>query len=220
MTTALTATDLATRPAGQARVLLMPLDIELSLVTTGGLLEPRADWTQAAHHNLRAGLRAALGARRARLVEYGEPQDPLQLRAHQQIAKLHQAVGNSVLRHADRLGMQPLPTLRGRFDWTLGAEARALAGDSAAEYALFVYARDSHPGAGRGAAIVLAAAAGISVPGGELVAFASLVDLRSGRLAWFNRLMAPRGAAGTVADLRSPAGAARAARDLLKDLPL
>src|SRR5574337_268961 len=52
--------ELAPQAPGPARVLLMPLDVELSELTAGGMLEPRADWTEQAKTHVRAALDALL----------------------------------------------------------------------------------------------------------------------------------------------------------------
>jgi hypothetical protein len=52
------------------------------------------------------------------------------------------------------------------------------------------------------------------VPGGQQVGFGSLVDLRTGDLLWFNRLINPAG------DLRTPEPAMKAVDTLLVQLPL
>ena len=41
---------------GEHRILLMPIDVELSLLQASGLLEPKADWTQQARTHLTTAL--------------------------------------------------------------------------------------------------------------------------------------------------------------------
>ena len=60
----------------------------------------------------------------------------------------------------------------------------------------------------------VAAAAGISVPGGSQIGFASLVDLDSGQVVWFNRLFR------TVGDLRNEVDADVSVDVLLSDFPM
>lgn len=199
------------------RVALMPLDVELSLLGTGGMLEARADWTQAARGFLEAALERQLASRRvdlARPAAEDLDRDP----EYVQLTKLHEAVGAAILANAPPNG--PLPTLRKRFDWSLGGSAAQLARGTDADYALFVYVRDSYATAGRKAlvvgAILVGAATGIvpSVSLGQQVGFASLVDLRTGDLVWFNRLSSETG------DLREAEPAGKTAANLLEDFPL
>jgi hypothetical protein len=49
------------------------------------------------------------------------------------------------------------------------------------------------------------------VPGGSQVGFASVVDLKTGDIVWFNRLIRPQG------DLRTPAAAAETVKALVSD---
>ncbi len=52
------------------------------------------------------------------------------------------------------------------------------------------------------------------MPGGQQVGFASLVDLETGDIVWFNRLVSG------VGDLRTAEPARAAVDDLLADFPL
>ena len=112
------------------------------------------------------------------------------------------------------------PTLKGEFDWTLGEEARVLAEDSGADYALFVYVRDSYASAARQAliasSIIVGAFTGIVIvpTGGHQVGFASLVDLRDGDIMWFNFLSSASG------DLRMEEPARKVIEKLLEGIPL
>jgi len=203
-------------PGGSiARILLMPADVEVSELTAAGLLEPNAQWTQQGSRNIGTALRAVLGARGKELVEYRVGDDPLSVVSpeHQQIFKLHEAVGRSILVHKYIQGFE-LPTKKDRFDWTLGTGARSLMQSYGTDYALFVYARDSFASAGRVALIFTAALFGVAVPGGHQEAFASLIDLKSGDIVWFNVM------ARGVGDLREPDSARVAVESLLSNLPL
>ncbi len=83
-----------------------------------------------------------------------------------------------------------------------------------ADYALFVFMRDSYASAGRVAVIAVAALLGVGMQGGVQLGFASLVDLRTGEVMWFNRLVSG------VGDLRTPEPARQAIESLLTDVPL
>ena len=67
---------------------------------------------------------------------------------------------------------------------------------------------------GRVAVIFIGALLGVGIPGGQQVGFASLVDLQSGDVVWFNRLLKGTG------DLRKADLARSASEDLLSKLPL
>jgi hypothetical protein len=206
--TALKRTD-----AQQARILLMPLNVQLSEVTAGGLLEPKADWTTAANEHIVTALRAEKSARNIQMAEFDEAKAPADKRDDLlQLVKLHGAVGQSIMIH-QYIEQLALPTKKGTFDWSLGPNTRALKETYSADYALFVFVRDSYASAGRAAMIFVGAVLGIAVPGGAQVGFASLVDLETGNVVWFNRLA--RGAG----DLRTEPAARETVQTLIAGLP-
>jgi hypothetical protein len=211
-TDSFTASPTLQRPAGTARVLLMPPDIELYELLASGMQEPRAEWTEAARRNVDAAIADILRPEEAELVPYAAPAfDVAAERRHTQLIKLHDAVGSSIL--AYQYGPNQLPGKEDHFDWTLGSGASELQRDFGADYALFVYMRDSYSSAGRKALMIgLALLGGVS--GGSQVGFASLVDLKTGNIVWFNRLIS------TVGDLRTPEPAHDAVEQLLSDQPL
>ena len=121
--------------------------------------------------------------------------------------------GQSILVHK-YIPYSALPTKKDKFDWTLGPDAAVLGEEYDADYALFVYMRDSFASSGRMAVILVGALFGVGVPGGQQIGFASLVDLRTGQILWFNRLFSE------VGDLREPESAHTAVEYLLDELPL
>ena len=205
---------LETLPRGRGGVALMPPDIELAEVSAGGVAVPKADWTEAARGHLDAALQAERVQRNLRLVAFDDSKLPQAQQAElDQVQRLHGAVGRAILRY-HYIPQQGLPTKQGRFDWTLGPAARDLRQVTGADHALFIWIRDSYTSAGRVVVQILAAAVfGVAVPGGVQVGFASLVDLDSGDIVWFNRLARPSG------DLRTAPAAAETARVLLTGFP-
>ena len=199
---------------GVSKVLVMPADIELSELTAGGLMEPNAAWTKTARFNVDKELAQTLAPYGAQIVRYGlldedEVYDP----AHVQAVKLHDAVGVTILLHKYVAGLE-LPTKKDKFDWSLGDSVSGLRNTYDADYALFVYMRDSFASGGRVALIMFGALLGVGIPGGTQVGFASLVNLNSGDIVWFNRLARAEG------DLREPKLAQEAVDHLLTEIPL
>ncbi|MEA3299174.1 MAG: DUF4136 domain-containing protein [Pseudomonadota bacterium] len=194
-----------------ARILLMPMDVELSILTAAGLLEPQAEWTGNAMGYMTKSLegnfsRAGYDIR----VHDNNDEDPASDLA--QLRKLHEAVGLSVLTH--HIGPLKLPTKKGGvFDWTLGTPAQQLKAAGAADYALFVFVRDSYSSGGRVALQIGMAILGAHVPGGQQLGFASLVDLNTGNVVWFNYLGRGTG------DLRNQAAADKTVAALLDEFP-
>jgi hypothetical protein len=203
------------KSGGKVSVLLMPADVELSLLTTGGLLEPNAEWTEQGRRNVVAALKEEMAERNIDTVSYGDDSDGgYQIAvADEQLVKLHEAVGGAIRVHSYTPGFA-LPTMKDRFDWTLGEEVRRLHDDHGADYALFVYAQDSFSSDGRVALNIALAILGAGVHGGQQVAFASLVDLDDGRVIWFNVLQSGGG------DLRDPKLARQSIDQLLDSSPL
>ena len=188
-----------------ARIVLMPTDIELYEVSGGGVLEPRADWTSAAAQHIRDLLKKSkLGTQLSEMAE--EPDDAVVNLLH-----LHRAVSSSVVIH--HYGFLKLPTKEGKLDWSLGADAALLRSRSGADYALFVWMRDSYASPARKAAMVMAALVGMGVSGGAQVGYSSLVELATGRMLWFNRVSRLRG------DLREQESAQETIDALLRDFP-
>lgn len=198
-------------PVADSKVMVVQPDVKLAVLTAAGLQEPRADWSQSARANLNAAINDALKGK-AHRFEALDPQASMDGRAGQ-LLRLHEAVGQSILVYS--YGGLKLPTKAKGFDWTLGEGAQVLGQEHQASYALFVTGRGTYASAGRAAVMVGAAILGVSVPMGSQQVFASLVDLRTGQVVWFNVATA-----GPNADIRSAEGATALTRDLLKGAPL
>jgi hypothetical protein len=136
----------------------------------------------------------------------GDPEDrELSL----ELVSFHRAVGAAVLLHQYQ-GLT-LPSKQGKFDWSLGPSVAAIARTHEANYALFLFVRDSYATAGRVAMIAVAALLGAGVQGGSQIGFASVVDLKTGDIVWFNWLARASG------DLRTPQAAAETVKALVSD---
>ena len=199
------------RAQGTSRMVLMPLDVELSHLTAGGLLEPDAEWTEQAKRNMHTALMEEARSRKVELIDFdpnrGTPQDREMSLA---LTHLHRAVGNSILFHEYNPTFA-LPSKHGKFDWSLGPEAAAIARSQNADYAMFLFVRDSYTTGGRVALIAVAAVFGIGLQGGSQVGFASVVDLKTGDIVWFNRMARLSG------DLRTPDVAGETVTTLVGD---
>lgn len=210
-TTNVKLADTSSSPPADAKILIIQPDVQLSLLTAGGLLEPRADWSQQARDNLAHEITATLDGRSHPITTL-DPSTAMEGRAGQ-LLRLQEAVDISILNY-NMMGVA-LPTKKDKFDWTLGDGTKVLAETYDADYALFTYGRGSFSSGGRKAAWLAGAALGLSIPMGSQQTFASLVDLKTGRVVWFNTALAPAGM-----DIRTPAGAADLTKALLKDVPL
>lgn len=199
--------------AENRRIVIMPVDVELSELSAAGIPVPKADWTETAHTHVNKALTAAMQQRSATIVNDASDTRTAALDRDQlQLIKLHGAVGRSILLHQFEAPTK-LPTKSDTFNWTLGPDARLLKEAYGADFALFTHVRDSYSSSGRVAVIIFAAILGVSVQGGQQLGFASLVDLNSGQIVWFNRLARNEG------DLRTAEPATTSIDLLLKDFP-
>lgn len=193
-----------------ARIAIMPVDIELFSISAGGIVEPKADWTEAASRHFKSALlekKKKLGAASIELSE--KDVDDLA-----EINALHAAIARAIALHHFGPSNLSLPTKDGKLDWSLGEAVRPIKQKTGADYALFSWIRDSYASAERVATFILFALIGaIGIPGGMQTGYASLVDLETGRILWFNRLERGYG------DLREPDKAAETLDALLTDFP-
>ena len=212
-----------TPPQGDYKLLVLRPDVAVGSLTTGGMVEPRADWTEQARTNIIAALRAQQAARGGKLtiVEHrnelaGVPEQELA-----DVERLNFVVDESIVEHK-YLGNY-LPTKRrSGLDWTLGEDAVRLGQKSGYDYALFLHAEDEVASKGRIALGVLGLAGCVvgfcapNVGGAEQLDYASLVDLRTGDVVWVNVVDAASQVPGIkFGDLRTPEGAAQMVERLL-----
>jgi hypothetical protein len=202
-------------PQGDYRLLVMRPDVTVNSLTMGGLPEARADWTEQARANIINALRAQQATRGGK-TQVLSRRNELPGVSEQTVAdleRLHAAVGNSIALH--KYAGAYLPTKRGKgIEYTLGDDAVQVGRKTGYEYALFLYAQDNIASTGRTALQVLGIAGcaiGFCAPSGgsSQMAYASLVDLRTGEVVWFNVLQTGSQLPGVkFGDIRNPQGAA------------
>jgi hypothetical protein len=191
------------------RFLVMEPDIKYYLLTASGIPEPHAEWTSAARKNFASALKAYADERGTEVVMIT---DSKQLGAAEiAYSKLHSAVGLTI--QVNYYGQLHLPSKEGEFDWGLGPGVAEIGEKYNADYALFSYYRDYEASGGRVAFAVLAALAGAVVPLGAEQGFASLVDLKTGNIVWFNMITATSG------ELRDEEGARTVVAQLFANMP-
>lgn len=203
-------------PKGSFRLLVMQPDINVGVLTAGGMVEHREDWTEQAKRHVRTALISQQNRRGVQTKVAASREDtgadPVIV---DDLTELHSMVGASIRLH--KYAPFPLPTKRDKFDWTLGERAVEFGTATHYDYALFLHAQDSFSSGGRVALQVAGALAcgfGICVmpQGGMQVAFASLVDLKTGQVVWFNTL------ASSVGDIRTQEGADEMVKSLLDSM--
>lgn len=197
------------RLPNNAKVAIMPTDIELFSISAGGVPEPKADWTEAASKHFKAALIAKKKSLGATTVELSEQDAD----AVAEVNTLHAAIARAVSLHHFGTSSFYLPTKAGKLDWSLGDTVRPIKEKSGADFALFSWIRDTYASGERVATMIVLALFGIGVPGGSQVGYASLVDLNTGRIVWFNRLLRAGG------DLREADKAVETLNTLLDNFP-
>jgi hypothetical protein len=204
-------------PAGSYKLVVMRPDVSVGVLTAGGLTEPREDWTNTARENIFTALEAQQRSRGGDTSIARTYKDAgSDTEAVLELNRLHEAVGKSIRLHKYTPGAQ-LPTKQRRFDWTLGERAIQYGSSSGNDYALFLHAQDSFSSGGRvalQAVSILGCVVGVCIipEGGQQIAFASLVDLHSGQVVWFNFIVS------SVGDIREKAGAEQLVSRLLGDM--
>ena len=212
-----------TPPSGDYKLLVLRPDVTVGSLTTGGMVEPRADWTDQARRSIVDALRAQQASRGGK-VTILEHRDQLAGVTEQELAdveRLNFAVDQSIVEHKYLADYLPTKRRKG-LDWTLGADAVRLGQKTGYDYALFLHAEDEVASGGRVALGVLGLAGcfiGICAPnvgGQQQLDYASLVDLKTGEVVWFNVVSAGSEIPGIkFGDLRTPQGAAQMVDRLL-----
>jgi hypothetical protein len=204
------APGFASLPKG-ATVAIMPTDIELFSISAGGVFEPKADWTEAASKHFRDALmqkNRTLGLSAMELAQKDAEEVD-------EINSLHGAIARAIAMH--HFGNLKLPTKDGKLDWSMGESVQPIKKTTSADYALFSFVRDSYASDERKAAMVAIAILTLgraALTMGVQTGYASLVDLNTGRIVWFNQLMRGTG------DLREPEKAAETIDALLREFPV
>jgi hypothetical protein len=194
-----------------AKVALMPTDIELFVISAGGVVEPKADWTEAASKHFRDALmqkNQTLGLSAVELAQKDADEAD-------EINSLHGAIARAIAMH--HFGNLKLPTKDGKLDWSMGESVQPIKKATSADYALFSFVRDSYASDERKAAMVAIAILTLgraALTMGAQTGYASLVDLNTGRIVWFNQLQRGTG------DLREPEKAAETLDALLREFPV
>jgi len=191
----------------QSRILLMPPDIKYYRVTASGITEPNADWTQSARTQFDSAFQKFEEINALEVIE-ASPEELSDIAV--EYDKLHSAVGNTIL--INHFGMTKLPAKDGAFDWSLGQGVSDLLAMNNERYALFVHYRDYQASGGRVGVAIFASLLGATVYTGHQAGFASLVDLNTGEVVWFNHVPLARG------DMRSEKGAGQLVDQLFASL--
>jgi hypothetical protein len=212
-----------TLPEGDYKLLVLRPDVTVGSLTTGGMVEPRADWTDQARSSIVAALRAQQAGRGGHVlvVEHRNEVPGVTAQELADMERLNAVVDESIVLHK-YLG-DYLPTKRAKgLDWTVGEDAVSLGRKTGYDYALFMHAEDQVASTGRIALGVIGLAGCIvgfcapNIGGATQLDYASLVDLKTGEVVWFNVVRAGSQVPGIkFGDLRTPQGADQMVERLL-----
>jgi hypothetical protein len=200
----------ALSPPINPSVLVLPADVEISLMNAGGNLEPRADWSEAARKGLYAALEEYFFEKGVLPVSYeGE------VLADRDVDVIRQAnVNLDAIELAQVRGTMP-----GLRSYALTPELLENMEKYEADYAAFVMLRASQASGGRVAVGLLAAVGGISLEMGNASYRVAIFDLRDGQVTWANFDAEALGVLGNPAEASSEAWQ-KSFESLFRDFPL
>jgi hypothetical protein len=204
-----TLADGFTQRSLHSKLVILPFDVELFAISGPGVFEPKAEWTQLAVTHITQHIeakRAVFGTH----VQYLTEAD---MAGFDELRQLHQLVATAIGFHHFGAAAA-LPTKNSQLNWSLGSAAvKAFRDKTAADYVMFTFVRDSYATTQHKVGMALGALLGVAIPGGQQLAYASLVDLQTGQISWFNRLTRANG------DLRDPVSAKETFDALMVNFP-
>ena len=177
-----------TRPVPH-KVLVLPADISVYHISTGGVTEEIKKWSDLANRNARAAIESyAKQSKKFQLVPM-----PKLTRHEKRIMNEHIALYNIVGRMGLSYFSGPWQHKRSKFDYSIGPGLKFLADKTGADTAMLTVGIDYVSSGGRKAAAVGLLLAGIfighgaRVPLGYSSLVVGLIDLRTGNLLWIKR---------------------------------
>ena len=208
----LTKEAFAFSATGQVRVVLFRPDVAVGEQSTGGVDEPNAGWTEQAREQLTAALGKAQAERNIALKLMPDL-DGDEAKLMSDYRKLFKIVADNIIKHR-LFALDPLPTKKDTFDWTLGEGASRLGALGSGDYGLFIYTLDSYESSSRKMARLLASTIAAEQPKEVNMGYAGLVDLTTGDLVWINVDVKMTG------DVRTSEGASLRIAELLDGFPV
>jgi hypothetical protein len=158
-------------------VLLVSPRIDVYELSPGGAALPKTDWSEAARRHAQTAIERVFDRSRRVVVGYVPPADQERQRRHAELINIHALVRAAIIMHRYGDGFD-LPSKQGRFEWTLGPGASILREDRpAATCALFVELTERR---------LSRHFVRVGNLGDDFTASASIVDLGSGAVLWFN----------------------------------
>lgn len=193
------------------KIVVFRPDVQVGSLGTSGIESPNAEWTEQGRKNLATAL-VKDQARQSNQVIFMEDREGAEGQMIADYQSLFRAVSGAIFQH--KFFGPKLPTKKGKFDWTLGPDVKKIGDMTGSNYALLLYTHDSYGTGGRKAMQIMALLAfGAVVQAGIHVSYASLVDLDTGQVVWFNVKLGANG------DPREVDGAEVRIAQLLETMP-
>jgi hypothetical protein len=193
------------------RIVVLKKDISVAEVTTGGLDQPKADWTKQAQASFDAALLSNLAGRSIQYVSLPDLKgDDAKLLSN--YLGLLKVAEDQAVKHEVFAG-EALPTKNSELSWTLGPQISGLGTKIGADYGLIVFNRNSYVSKGRQSAENIAALMGVEPTTGVHAGSITLVDLKTGDIVWMNIDVELQG------DIRNSSGSMEQVAQLMRNFP-
>ena len=187
-------------------VAVLPLDVEVAELNTGGISEKRDDWTVKTIDNLNRAITRFTACKPVNASAKLPEADLAEIRA------LFRAITQNQFFHGF-YGPPLITSVRGPLVYQMGP-MDSLFDVTQSDAVLLVFIRDDHATGGRRTLSIIGDIAGIPVRTGITISSAALVS-RNGSLLWMNCM----GAKASSDDLRDQDGADEVVKNLFAGLP-
>lgn len=200
--------------AAQTKAIVMPVDLEIYLLTASGSREYQPEWTETGQANVQTAFDSATSSM-FEAVALPELSAEEQGVLDEHLALFDIAVSNSIT----MINTAKMKHKIDNYDYTLGPGLGWLAEKSGAEKMVMYIAEQEKSSGGRIAMMVLGAAVGGAtgvyvVPGiGSSYNVTGVIDLRSGNIEWANYRTPVKG------DMRKETAATKSVDDLFDAFP-
>lgn len=211
------ATNPATKPGfviptdKTVRIVVLKKDISVAEVTTGGLDQPKADWTKQAQLSFDIAFQSNLLQRSIKYIPMPEMKgdDAKLLSNYLDLLKI---TADQAVKHEVFAG-EALPTKNSDLYWSLGPQISELGSKLGADYGVIMYSRNSYISKGRKSAEIVSSLFGEKAPTGVNAGSMTLVDLKTGDIVWMNIDVMLNG------DVRDNAGSIEQISQLMRNFP-
>lgn len=198
------------------QVVLLPVDVDVYEMSSGGVKEEVPEWSEAAEANIHSALLVTRESGRDCCVTRRVDSSAL-TPEEREIVEEHLALFNLVANNALWTELPANSAWRFKsehFDYSLGDNLRFLKTKYGVDAGLIIVGEDVVSSTGRKTTAVVGAMFGVYVPLGHSILIGGLVDFETGDLLWLNHSVST----GDT-DLRDPDSCTAFARKLMQGYP-